>query len=156
MLPHEHVVISTMALPTAAALIGRRHAALFWVGAVLVDVDHYIWFVGASGSWRPTGALRFFRQHYHDPAGRHAAQAGTRHRRVLHGFPFWVLVWSLSAWLPALRAVAAGLAFHWLLDVLNGFLRGEAPPGTCAAAVTTPETRVCVSMPALLARQALS
>ena len=75
MLPHEHIAISTIALPTAAALIGRRHAALFWISAVLVDVDHYIWFVGASGSWRPTGALRFFRQHYHDPAGRHAPPA---------------------------------------------------------------------------------
>ena len=33
MLPHEHIAISTIALPTAAALIGRRHAALFWIGA---------------------------------------------------------------------------------------------------------------------------
>ena len=129
MLPHEHIAISTVALPTAAALIGRRHAALFWVGAVAVDLDHYIWFVGASGSWKPTGALSFFRRHYSDPAMRHAAQVGTRRRRVLHGFPFWVLMWSLSHWLPALRAVAAGLAFHWLLDVLNGILRSGAMPG---------------------------
>jgi hypothetical protein len=87
-----------------------RGAIRLWVGLVLIDADHYLWFCVRERRVSPVAAVRFF----HRP---HAPQhAGTR---VLHRPGALLAAFALALARPRVRALAAGMALHVALDVYH-------------------------------------
>lgn len=94
-----------------------HRAALFALGGVLVDIDHYVVYALRSGDWSPLGALRYDRRR------RHPIRAGDTRprygplRSIVHSAGLTIpLLWLLSRRWPALRPLAAGIVLHLALD----------------------------------------
>ena len=103
----DHIAVST----TSAALVQpwrRRDALGLWAGAVLIDVDHYLWFCAREHSGNPVAAVRFFN------AVQPPQHAGTR---VFHRPLAPLLLLLLGGRHRALSWVAAGMLLHIALDV---------------------------------------
>jgi hypothetical protein len=102
----DHIALSTAG---AALLSGRlgRGAVSVWAGAVLIDVDHYVWFCLRERRLNPVSAVRYF-SGAHTP--QHAATRG------LHSPLALLAVLLLAARRPQLLAVALGMGLHVALD----------------------------------------
>ena len=102
----DHIALST----AGAALLSRRlgrGAVSVWAGAVLIDVDHYVWFCLRERRSNPVSAVRYFNG-AHTP--QHAATRG------LHSPLALLAVLLLGARRPQLLAVALGMGLHVALD----------------------------------------
>jgi hypothetical protein len=102
----DHLVLST----AGAALLRRRlgnGVLSVWAGAVLIDVDHYVWFCLRERRWNPVSAVRFFN-------GAHVPQKPAT--RGLHSPLALLTVLMLGARRPQLLAVAMGMGVHIALD----------------------------------------
>ena len=109
MLPKHHAAYGAVAALVAAPWLGGRSLAL-WAGSILIDVDHYLWYVEHRHDLSLPRAYRFFR----------AARAGDAHlesdARPLHG-PYVAALFLLLAWRwPAFRPWCGGILVHSLLD----------------------------------------
>jgi hypothetical protein len=81
-----------------------------WAGAVLIDVDHYVWFCLRERRLNPVSAVRYFNG---APTPQHAATRG------LHSPLALLAVLLLGARRPQLLAVALGMGAHVTLDKLH-------------------------------------
>jgi hypothetical protein len=105
----DHIALST----TGAALLHRRFdrgALGFWVGSVLVDADHYVWFGLRERRWSPLAAMRFFNE-AHPPQ-----DAATR---ALHNPIAPIALGLLGVRRPALLPIALGMVLHLALDACH-------------------------------------
>jgi hypothetical protein len=105
----DHIAVSTAGSLVLRPLLGRD-AARLWAGSVLIDADHYVWHCLRKRRVNPVAAMRFFNE---ADAPQHRAT------RVLHSpvAPLAVLV--LGTRRRALLPVAAGMALHIALDLLD-------------------------------------
>lgn len=120
MLPKQHAAYGAVAALAAAPWLGRGSLAV-WAGSVLIDVDHFLWYIIHRQDLSLPRAYRFFR----------AARDGEAHlesdARPLHG-PYTVTLFLLLAWRwPAFRPWCGGILVHSFLDAyaehrLDGFL----------------------------------
>jgi hypothetical protein len=103
----DHLVVSTAGAALLAHWAGRAALGL-WVGSVLIDADHYVWFCVSHRTVSTRRAIRFFN-------GAHPPQhAGTR---ALHSPGALALAGGLALRRPRLRPVVAGMGLHVLLDL---------------------------------------
>jgi hypothetical protein len=102
----DHVALSTAAAAVIGPRIGRPVLGL-WAASVLIDADHYLWFLLRRRRLSPVAAVRFFNQAhaphhratrmFHSPLALLAvALVGVVHRRAL--------------------AVAVGMGMHVAMD----------------------------------------
>ena len=97
-----------MALALAPWL--RRQSVAVWAGSVLIDVDHYLWYVVQQRDLSLRRAYRYFVAAKNGESGRGGDA------RPLHG-PINVAWMALLAWRwPAFRPVFVGVLLHSLLD----------------------------------------
>jgi len=102
----DHIALST----AGAALLSRRlgpGVVSVWAGAVLIDVDHYVWFCLRKRGLNPASAVRYFN-------GAHVPQRAAT--RGLHSLPALLAVLLLGARRPQLLAVGLGMGAHVALD----------------------------------------
>lgn len=107
--PRTHLLLTTL----AAAAAGRRLGPLalaFWAGGVLADSDHLVWHARHTGRLDPTAAWKHF-------AGNDLGERPDG-RLPLHRWRAVIAGLALAPIVPWIGAVAAGLAFHRLLDDL--------------------------------------
>jgi membrane-bound metal-dependent hydrolase YbcI (DUF457 family) len=109
MMPSSHAVAGAAVALALAPWLRQRSAAL-WAGSVLIDVDHYVWYVAQRHDLSLRRAYAYFV----------AAKLGAVDRggdaRPLHG-PINVGWMALLAWRwPAFRPVFLGVLLHSLLD----------------------------------------
>jgi hypothetical protein len=105
----DHVAVSTV----GAVLLRRLFSSGgigFWAGGVLIDADHYLWYVATQRRLGPVSAVRFFSQ---AAAPEHSAT------RVLHSPGALLLVTLLAARTRRLRSIAAGMCLHAALDAAH-------------------------------------
>ena len=102
----DHIALSTAG---AALLSGRlgRSVLSFWAGAVLIDVDHYVWFCLRQRRLNPVAAVRYFK-------GAHAPQHSAT--RGLHSPLALLAGLLLGARRPQLLPIAVGMGLHIALD----------------------------------------
>lgn len=105
----DHVAISSAGAAVLYPVFGRRVFAA-WAGSVLIDVDHYLWFVIHERSLNPLKAVRFFNQ---------AKAPAENTIRVLHSPVAISLAFLLAARRRALLPVAFGMAAHAALDLFH-------------------------------------
>jgi hypothetical protein len=102
----DHIALSTAGSALLSRRLGRGVISV-WVGAVLIDVDHYVWFCLRERRLNPVSAVRYFNG-AHTP--QHAATRG------LHSPLALLAVLLLGARRPQLLAVALGMGLHVALD----------------------------------------
>lgn len=102
----DHIVLST----AGAALLRqwtRGGAAGLVAGGVLIDADHYAWYLLRHRQLNPVAAIRFFNE-AHPPQ-----HPGTR---LLHSPAALLAAAAAGLRWPRLRPVAAGMGLHIALD----------------------------------------
>jgi hypothetical protein len=102
----DHVVLST----TGAALLWPWLAGQVlpaWAASILIDVDHYAWFIVRHRRVNPIAAVRFFN-------GSSPASHSATH--VLHSPVVMLLLLSAAVRRRSLLPVLLGMAFHVGLD----------------------------------------
>jgi 5-methylcytosine-specific restriction endonuclease McrA len=103
----DHVLVSTAAAALASPWLGRRVLAP-WAASILIDVDHYAWFVVRKRRFNPMAAVRFFgRPSPHPHRGARLLHSPV----VLFGAAAMGLRWR------ALLPVALGMSLHAVLDL---------------------------------------
>jgi hypothetical protein len=102
----DHIALSTAGSGLLSRRLGRGAISL-WMGAVLIDVDHYVWFCLRQRRLNPVSAIRYFNG---APTPQHAASRG------LHSPPALLAALLLGARRPQLLAVALGMVVHVALD----------------------------------------
>jgi membrane-bound metal-dependent hydrolase YbcI (DUF457 family) len=113
MLPKQHAAYGAAAALALAPLLREQSVAL-WAGSVLLDVDHYLWYVAHEGDLSLPRAYRYFLDRRNGVI--RAPPGWGKGSRPLHG-PVPVGLLGLLAWRwPRLRAVFLGVALHSLLD----------------------------------------
>ena len=103
----DHIALST----TGAAAVHpwlRNGAVGLWVGSVVIDVDHYLWFCLRERSLNPKAAIRFFNE-AHPP--QHAAT------RALHSPVAPLALLLLGVRRRALFWMGLGMLLHIALDL---------------------------------------
>ena len=102
----DHIVLSTAGAALLSRRLGRGVVSV-WAGAVLIDVDHYVWFCLRERRLNPVSAVRYFNG---ADTPQHAATRG------LHSPLALLAVLVLGARRPQLLAVAMGMGVHIALD----------------------------------------
>ena len=102
----DHIALSTAGSALLSRRLGRDVVSV-WAGAVLIDVDHYVWFCWQERRLNPISAVRYFNG-AHIP--QHAAMRG------LHSPVALLVVLLLGARRPKLLALSVGMGLHVALD----------------------------------------
>jgi hypothetical protein len=102
----DHIVLSTAGAALLSRRLGRGVLSV-WAGAVLIDVDHYVWFCLREHRLNPVSAVRYFNG---ADTPQHTATRG------LHSPLALLAVLLLGARRPQLLAVALGMGLHVTLD----------------------------------------
>src|SRR5215469_1551742 len=105
----DHMLLSTVGAALLYPWFGRRVAA-GWAGSVLIDVDHYLWFVANEKRLDPVAAVQFFNESQPPPA---------TNVRWFHSPVALGIVGALSLKSRALRPVFLGMAAHVALDTYH-------------------------------------
>ncbi len=105
----DHLLLSTLAAAAIYQFMGRKTLTP-WAASVLIDVDHYAWYVMDHRTLSLTDAVRFFNQ------AQPPQHAGTRR---LHSVDVLLALLVASFWWRPLRLVLLGLLFHVALDAVH-------------------------------------
>lgn len=105
----DHIALSTAAAIVVAPRL-RRSVVAAWAASILIDVDHYLWFVVRHRQVDPVSAVRSF----------NSAQAPQHSEtRLLHHPAFLLALAAASTRVPALRPPLLGMSFHVALDSVH-------------------------------------
>lgn len=105
----DHIALSTAAAALMFPLVGK-HVAPAWAASILIDSDHYFWFVKNERRVHPLAAVRFFNE---------AQPAPTSNVRWFHSPVALTAVAALAAWRRSLFPVAVGMAAHVVVDTYH-------------------------------------
>lgn len=106
MLPGRHLTLTTVVALPLAPLLGWQ-AAAFWTAAILVDADHYLWYIRRYRRWNPVAAYRQFRR---------TQPTRAEVRPIFHRWGFASVLAVGALGFRPLRPVLVGVLFHHLLD----------------------------------------
>ena len=124
----DHVVVTTAVAAVIAPLAGPGVLGL-WVGGVLIDADHYLWYCVRQRRLSPVAAVRYFND---ADSAHHGAT------RALHSPLSLAGVLLAAVYRPRLLLLAAGMAMHVVLDA-----RHEARMGAARSAALERDDFVC-------------
>lgn len=106
----DHVVLSTAAAALLYPFVGARHVAPAWAASILIDADHYLWFVAHKRRLDPVAAVQFFNE---------AQPAPASNVRWFHSPVALSIAAALAARRKALFPVALGMAAHVAVDIYH-------------------------------------
>ena len=99
--------------------------AAFAVGSILIDVDHYVFYIFRRRRFDVKGMFAYFEEL--QEVQHHIPYAGIC---ILHTMEFYLLVYLLSRTYPILTPAFIGMVFHFGLDLIHlrqhRFLTGRA------------------------------
>jgi hypothetical protein len=124
----DHVAISTLGTALVSPWAGRRALGL-WVGGVLIDADHYIWYCLRQRGLSLRRAARYFNG---PQPQRHPTT------RALHSPVVLAAGLALALRRRKLRPIVVGMSMHVLLDV--GY---DARMDAARAAALARDNHVC-------------
>jgi hypothetical protein len=108
--PRSHLVLTTVVATALRRRLGPL-ALAFWAGGALADADHLAWHALRTGRLDPLAAWEKF-------AGDGTGEPPPG-RLLLHRLPVITTGLAVAPAFPWVGAVAAGLAFHRLLDDID-------------------------------------
>lgn len=116
MTTRQHVLSGGIASLLLSPIIGLG-AIPFWIGSVLIDVDHYLEFIYHN---RLTDFSLKKAHYYHYALGERLPRPELLNLSIFHTVEFFLLFYLGARWLgsPMLKAVLWGMIFHVLLDMV--------------------------------------
>lgn len=110
-----HVKITAAASLILLPLLGLKQAALFAAGSVLIDIDHYIYYVQRCGKFGLRGMFRF-----HDELFLNRGRIPYAGICIFHTVDFFVLTALAAAFVHGdLYFFLFGLLFHFFIDIIT-------------------------------------
>jgi len=125
MQPSQHAffgLVFSLALLLLFPQIGIIGAALIFASSVLIDVDHYIWYIFRKKDYSLKHAydwhVRMEKKYFSLPKKKRNRVRGSF--CFLHGVEIIILLFLLSIWSKIFFYIAIGFSFHILLDIISG------------------------------------
>lgn len=113
MTPLAHVSYTTPLTALIAWQAGPEPAACFTFGAILIDVDHFIFFVLRTGRYSPLEMLAWFRKN-----DKQCTANSYYGLNIFHAVETFMLVAIAASYWPVLSWLLLGMGFHLLLDLI--------------------------------------
>ena len=110
----QHSMITAAASIVLIPFWNWMQIAVFAVGSILIDIDHYLFFVLRQKKF---GIKAMF--DYHDSLFKKKDQIPYAGICVFHTLDFFLLVGILSIFFPILIFLLSGLVFHFLIDLFH-------------------------------------
>jgi hypothetical protein len=111
MFPKEHIIYSTILCAALFPLFKWNVIIIFLVSVILIDIDHYIWFVQKTKDYHIKSVWRYY-QHLLQISKRKCEYV----LHVFHTVEFWMLIILLAFVSQFFVYVAIGISYHVLLD----------------------------------------
>ena len=110
----QHLVVTGIASAAIMPWYGGESIALFAAGSVLIDVDHYLFYVVRTKRFDVRGMFRYFDalQDFE----RHIPYVGLC---LFHTIDFFLIVALGAFYYPILLPLLAGLLFHFVVDLID-------------------------------------
>lgn len=105
----DHITLSTAAAVALFPFFGKKVAPA-WAASILIDTDHYLWFVANERKLDPVAAVNFFNESQPPPA--------TNVRWFHHPLVLGIAA-AAAAKRRSLFPVAVGMAAHAALDIVH-------------------------------------
>src|SRR6266704_4100918 len=112
MTPLAHVGFSAPLAALIAWKVGPEPAAIFAGGAVLIDLDHFIFYVLRTGRLNPVEMFTWFRES--DKKCTPESYCGLH---IFHAAETFILAAFAAIFWPILSWLLLGMGFHLLLDL---------------------------------------
>ena len=124
MLVHKHIILGgifSLFLYLLFPQIGLPGASLIFLSSVLIDVDHYFYYVGKNKTINPKTAYNWFYSNYlkRKKFSREQRNKLKNNFLAFHGLEFLFFIFSLSLIFKNFFFVLTGLSFHLFLDILH-------------------------------------
>lgn len=110
----QHLLATSAVVAVMVPFAGVAEIISFSVGSVLIDVDHYFFYVQRSRRYDVSGMFSYFRN-----VDNNLAEIPYLGVCVFHTVEFFLLIALLSACFPLLKFLLYGFCFHLLLDIFD-------------------------------------
>jgi hypothetical protein len=110
----QHLALTGLAAAALTPVMGTGEIALFAVGGVLIDVDHYLLYLHRRRSLSIMGMFRYFREL--QPIQSSIPYVGLC---VFHTIDFFILLGLLSIFYPLVFPLLLGCLFHFCIDLFD-------------------------------------
>jgi hypothetical protein len=115
---HHHILVSAMIAAILFPFTGW-FSLLALVGGVLVDVDHYIWFITNKKDFSLVHAYKFMKHEY---------TGDSYMTLVFHNIEFWVICITCAIFWPLYWPFVFGLKAHMIMDLYMFFKYRKTHP----------------------------
>jgi hypothetical protein len=110
----QHLALTGVAALALSPVLGSEELALFAVGGVLIDVDHYLLYLWRRRNPSVTGMFRYFREL--QPIQSTIPYVGLC---LFHTIDFFVLLGLLAFFHHPLAYLLGGCLFHFAFDLVH-------------------------------------
>ena len=117
MLPREHAKSAFALTMIIAPHVGWRAAALAGAAAVLIDIDHYFWYVLSFHRFDPREAYDYFRKPVHKERNSFPGS-----KDVFHTIEAITLLGLISLRSYSMRFILLGCTLHLALDLYDDWI----------------------------------
>jgi hypothetical protein len=110
----QHLAYTGAAAAALTPFLGGEHIALFAIGAVLIDVDHYLLYIQRRRNFSVTGMFRYFRE-------LQTVQSTIPYVGLclFHTIDFFILLGVLAISYPLFFPLLTGCLYHFCLDLFD-------------------------------------
>lgn len=110
----QHAILTGAAVAALTPVLDVAELALFAVGGVLIDVDHYLLYIHRRRDFSIRGMFRYFEEL--QPIQTTIPYVGLC---LFHTIDFFVLLAVLGYFYPLLYPLLAGCIFHFVIDLFD-------------------------------------
>lgn len=110
----QHLLATGAVAAMMTPFAGVAEVVSFSVGSVLIDVDHYLFYLQRTGRYDVAGMFRYFKN-----VDRNLAAIPYLGVCIFHTVEFFLLIAILSFFFPLFKYLFCGLVFHLLLDIIS-------------------------------------
>ena len=110
----QHLALTGVAAAALAPVWGGTEIAIFAVGSVLIDVDHYFLYIQRRRSLNVLGMFRYFREL--QPIQSSMPYVGLC---IFHTIDFFILLGVLAIYYPLFFPLLIGCLYHFCIDLFD-------------------------------------
>jgi len=112
MFPLPHLILSVIPFIFVALNYGWI-SIFFWLGAVFVDFDHYIWYIMRKKDFSLKKAYEYGKKSDNNESYLH----------IFHTVEFWILIGIWAMYSKLIFMIVLGLSYHLVLDFIYIFYK---------------------------------
>jgi hypothetical protein len=110
----QHLALTGIAALALSPVMSGSELALFGIGGVLIDVDHYFLYIQRRRSLSVSGMFRYFKEL--QPVQSSISYVGLC---IFHTFDFFFLLAVLAYYYPVVWPLLAGCLYHFVIDLFH-------------------------------------